>query len=504
MRCVPFVLTAILAAILSDGYPGGDEGAVYAFVRSYFEENSPPLWTFLAAAREGSPYLQHHFFWFFLQLAETIVLDTTARTLGIALIDELRNWILVYPLALMALLSAVVSYSALRRLGISASLAQLCLGILFFGGSVIGLLTGGFIECYMLLAVATRMLLLTPKKNGRAPVFFLVLVDWTLAAAKPYSLVFLAAMLPNTLARLSARGRLMYLAGMSFLCGLWFILKAQIPTGEAGPLEVGLLPAFSIGVSLANMFWATFSFSFGLIWTSPLLLLLGLPKGAIRSELIQKLLGIVALEAVFCLYPFWHGAAGMPGQRYILPFLLVLLPEMCTGLQGLIARSRMTLVGILVCIILFLPAIDFRNTLADSYARNSMTGESAADFGFEKFPMLDWSFHPGIFAWRLAIARFAGETTFPAAVSGGPLLNPIRIVPMTGISRIIGAVTSPSLTDSRLGRVRQIFSGWPACILEIMRGGLVLWFLAAMAIAAYRVGNRGRGKRGLASDIILK
>jgi hypothetical protein len=484
----PVLLVALLAAVLSDGYNAGDEGEIHAFVRAYLDGQAGGLWEFLTTARLNGSYLRHHLLWFWLQLAGASALDAVTSLLRIDMGAAIRTWLLVYPLPFMAALSALVAYRALLRHAIPKAAAQLGLLAFYLGGSVTGLLTGGFIECAMLLAVAAHLWLVAPREAGRPPVLPLVLVDWILVAAKPYSLVFLALILPGTLARLSPRQRWAYAGGLALLCAAWFALRSQVPADGIAARADLVIPPLSVGALSTNLFHAAFSLTFGLAWTTPLLLLAGLPREAWGAPLLQKLLAIAALEGVFCLFPFWHGATGVPGQRYVLPYLVILLPEMCAGLAALAARGRLAVIAAVAAVALFLPTLDFRNTFADTYPRAEPPGQRRIDFGLERFPMADGSFHPGVFAWRLAIARAGGDEAFRAALSGGPLLHPGKVVPQTGISRVIAAVNSPALRDDRrLGAVRAKLSGFPVAVLEVLRAVLVLALAAALGSLARRL-----------------
>lgn len=497
-RLVIVIVLMCFAAMLSDGYLGGDEGVVHAVVRLFHNDQGMSPATFFATARDANTYLQHHLFWSLIQIAVTSVLAVVTDFLDITFSEELHNWLLAYPLALAALVSLPVSYRVLRRLGRPPELALLCIGLFFFGGSVIGLLTGGFIECYMLFAVAMRMLLLTPRPGEQVPGVLLALVDFTLIAAKSYSLIFLLALLPGTFARLGRKERTVYLVIVLSACVLWFLAKSSIPVGERGPVwtvyKSALSPGLSVGLWLTHVGWAVFSFSFGLLWTTPVVLLLfGHARRAIGSENIQKLLGIAGLMFVFTLYPFWHGATGMPGQRYVLPFLLVLLPEMASGLRFLIERSKWMLVGVFACIVLFLPAVDFRNTLTELYASKSAQTAPIIRFGNENFPMLDWSFHPGVFAWRVVLAKWNKNAAMSSALYGGPSLDPAEIAPMTGISRVIFAAKSSTVTDLRLLPVRQLFSGRLAEFLALVRGAVITLLLAVLGNAVLRIWRKRSG-----------
>ena len=486
------LMVVMVAAMLSDGYMGGDEGAIYTYTNLYFDENNPSLLKFLFASRVHNEYLQHHLFWFFIQVLVGYIISAFLNLSVIIVADEFRNWMFAFPFAMLALFSTVVSYRVLRRLGKSPPLAQLCVGVFFFGGSAIGLLTGGLIECYILWAVSIRMLLLTPAPNRKVQGHLLTLLDFTLIAAKPYALIFLIATLPGTWSKLREKDRWHYLLGIFLLCTLFFIIKSLVPVAEYDEFWTlwnrNIAADISFELLLKHLGLATFSFSFGLVWTTPLILLFGMPRNMVRSELLQKLFGIFALELVFCLYPFWHGASGMPGQRYVLPFLVALLPEMCIGLQELIRRTRMTLVGLLVVIALFLPAIDFRNSLADLYASKSSAGIPYVEFGYSNFPMFDLSFHPGVFAWRVVIDKMTQKELIPASTSVGPILEIASIFPMTGVSRFIFAVRTPQdMLDPRLTFVRNLTPDWFVYTIVLLRALLISLLLFTLFSAVYRI-----------------
>jgi hypothetical protein len=196
-----------------------------------------------------------------------------------------------------------------------------------------------------------------------------------------------------------------------------------------------------------------FSLSFGLVWCFPFLFLTGFSWAKNRRSLLLKITGIALVVLFLALFPFSLGTGAVAGPRYIVPFLMIFLPEVVDGLDMLARRRSRLLFAIPLAALLFMPSLDYRNSLISRWVPVPNRDIS--------WPHTDLRMHPGIFAWRVIAARVSEASNIRISPDLPYIVKTDAVFPMSGLSRIIYAldshspekVSSPS--DPRISRVVQ-------------------------------------------------
>lgn len=95
-----------------------------------------------------------------------------------------------------------------------------------------------------------------------------------------------------------------------------------------------------------------------------------------------------------------------------------------------------------VCFLLFflyIPTLNYRNTLIDVYANSDLNNDSQLFFAHTNFPVNSLIFHPAIFATTIALKKsfFIDSKIFVTSKDFHTVsLDPKKIIPSTGVSRV--------------------------------------------------------------------
>jgi hypothetical protein len=423
-RILRFLLACLcillLAVLLSRGTTGGDEGAAIGFAQSLEAGHA-------LSRIQAVNYLGHRLFWVIEKLLlnrfYSAVLPTALASNGVV-----HSALMVIDGSLFMCLCAVVGLRQLRTRGYDFAAASVATGAILISSSALSLFTGGFIECQMCFYVVLIVGALNAQSLTRSQFALLLAASAFLVLCKPYSFLFL---LPLTFVIGDKRKRIAYAAIVTAVTGLWTLVVFLVGNSGSGTADLyeNWVSVGSPGIFAIRLMRFFFSAPFGILWSFPLLGFAAIAWRTERRTLTIKLIATLLLSGFLAMFPFWHGAGGLAGPRYIVPFLLIFLPEVARGIT--IARRYWRWSSLLVPLLalFFLPTIDYRNTLFSRWAE-----ASAAEFGW---PYADPNMQPGIFAWRIVAARLRGDTSFEPSVEL-PYRVPIKnIFPMTGISRVI-------------------------------------------------------------------
>lgn len=446
----------------SHGSYGGDEGTIFKATQSYLNGDESSLWNFLRKKNELSGILQNHFFWFILILIERIAVDTVFLNINVVITPIYYGVLISLPLAVMVVTSVYIAYKTLRFKGFKSNICLLSILFIFFGSNIIGLFTGGFIECFIIFSLCIREFFQARLCNNKNLIIFIALIDSLIIFAKSYSIIVIFFLILINFKSIKINEKIKYISLLLFSNIIWiYITRIIIPIDDNGPLWISLISkSLSFREWFENIISAFFSFGFGIFFTAPFLLFL-FNRNIFKSQLALKIIGIIALEMYLCIYPFWTGAQGLPGQRYILPFLIIFLPEVASSVNLLMSRKSKLLYIIPICLILFFPALDYRNSLSDTYANQTIANDVNEKNNFIlNFPAYDLTFHPGIFAWRILASNTLDDQYLKAASSRELIFNPNKIFPMSSISRIIFLLSSEKTNRIDLQNARTEVPIW--------------------------------------------
>jgi hypothetical protein len=226
------------------------------------------------------------------------------------------------------------------------------------------------------------------------------------------------------------------------------------------------------------------AFPFGIIWCFPLAGFAFFAGRGARWALVLKLAGIILLAGFLSLFVGWHGGGAVAGPRFIVPFLMLLFPEVAAGLAALLRRWHWVGYTVPLLTVLFLPSLDYHNGLVYRWA-------DGAD-GYQKWGESDPLMQPGLLAWRVILAKASGEQTFRPSDKMDISSPTGAIFPMTGVSRLSYALATPG-SDPRQMAVRNWLMdhglAYPliwVLLRAVLAAALLLWLLFAAAAVSRR------------------
>jgi hypothetical protein len=465
----------LLAVLLSRGMTGGDESITIEFANLWWRGG----WDAIVGTLEME-WVSHRFFWCLEKLALSIPLW------GLRDHSRLYGGFMVLDGVLFMLAALGLAIHHLRRRGHSLALASLATASLFLASSAVSFFSGGSIECQMFLYVVMVAVALDQPGAMTGRYFFLLLTASVLLVfCKTYSVLFL---LP--LGLLFPARKLRFLFGIWVLAtaGLWALLAMKIGDSASG----GMLGFYShmttdLGVAAVLTRFVQFMLSppYGLVWSFPFLFVcLAMARDA-RRILLIKITGVLLLSIALCLFDFWTGFGAVAGQRYIVPYLAIFLPEIASGLSRILAHRPAVAALIPALVLFFLPSIEYRNSQIYGW---DVQGQSRG-WGFS-----DWRMHPGVFGWRVVVAKESGVPRFAPSVDIPLMVRTDAIFPMTGISRILYALENPSKqtypvqAQARIQLARLGLDSRPLWL--VVRGLMILALMAWMSWAALKVMRR--------------
>lgn len=437
---VLLVFIIFSAVLLGDGKCNGDEGNLYLAARSLH-----------VGANFGPPY---RFFWFLQHVCFAFILDKLGAVLPVVNNAIIHETIASYGIVLYAFLAVIVSWLYLRSCrDVSIAMATVVISSFWFAGYGIGILTGINVEAMLAFYIIVRMFVFTRvshnirnKKNQ----ILLALIDTLLFLIKPYTIVFSLIMLPyDKLIRkdFSIKQLLLMtpyfitllvsltcvIGFLVFLFGNYFSFLNTVLYPESvlrNPLHY---PMYLLTV--------LFSFTYGLVWTIPVLILL-LIYPVNKKELRQKFIAVGVIILLFSTHVLWHGSPGEAGNRYLYPFLLIFIPNIADSIAELLKKHRNAVFLLPILIVFFSPTIDYRHNLIVNKAfleyklpKSENTGIYNDELAGEEWNPL---FHPAIFAWQVLVDLIEGRDHVDFTVRGEKVELPIQlIVPQTLYSRVV-------------------------------------------------------------------
>lgn len=461
------LLGLLLTGLLSRGTARGDEGAAIMFA-SWVKDHG-----WIATLRgPGGELVAHRLFW----VIEKYLLDGFLALLlpawlyGKALVHDA---VLTMDGSLFMLAAAATGWLFVeRRQG--ERVATLAIAALMLGSSAVSFFCGGTIECMMFLFVTVLTVTLHDRPDLSWRHFAVMLAAGTcLILCKPYALAFLlcvALLIPDR------RILLAFGAALLLATAAWLLIPAAIGhEGGAMTYYSHVASIKSLLMILRRVWGQLVSFGYGLVWTFPLLALVLPVWRSHRRALLVKAAAIFVLLLVFALFPFPYGEGAIAGPRYPAPFLMVFLPEIADGIAALRRSRPAVLLAVPLSVLLFLPAMDYRNSLVTRWL----------DLPLEA---IDWVpndnvlLQPGLFAWRIVAAQETHQAVFRPSPEIAYDVPVKAIFPMSGLSRIVYVLENAAqLDDSR----PLTLTGW------LWRHGLaapLLWRALRLVLFALLMG----------------
>jgi hypothetical protein len=365
------------------------------------------------------------------------------------------------------------------RKRVGSAIGFLAAASLFIASSGISLFTGGFSECAMCMMIAVMMVLLD-RTSILSPwqLCLLVLAGLGLVASKLYAAPFVLLL---ALLLADRRQKIVYSAIFIIAPFLWLAIQSEVrAAAPAGMLDFYVSLMRGHGLRDALAFYL--SLSFGVLPCFPFLFLVVFSGTERRFAVTIKILAIISVSALLLPFSFWAGPGGLAGPRYIAPFLLIFLPEVAEALRRFAqSRRRHVLLLIPATALLFLPCLEFRNSLVTRYANDERSVE------FMPWPHTELAMHPAVMAWSVVAAKLEQRPVLEVSADMQMSIPVQDIFPMTTLSRVIYALTvkgdaSPQIQTARnMLRQYHMDEVWPWAALRWLLAALLLGWLTVAA-----------------------
>jgi len=432
-------MTAVaLLFLLSRGTTGGDEATGATFAQLWWQGG----WSAVTSQMEMD-WVAHRFFWC---LQKTVWNGLLICLPWVTASATLHDAFLAVDGVFFMLATLAVAIWHLRQRAHGWPIAVLAPVGVLLASSAISFFGGGILECQMCLyAVVIMAAFDRPGEMTWRRMAVILPFTSLMIFCKAYSVLFL---LPLSLL-MTGRFRFAYLAWIAAMPVLWGAVLQMVGGGASGGMLAFYLNNLTNGASGTAMFFRLtemfFSPAYGLVWCFPFLLLAVLVPAQGRRILSVKALGLLMVSMALCIFDFWHGYGASAGPRYIVPFLLFFLPEVARGFQVLLARWRWAGILVPLLTLLFLPSIEYRNSLMYRWAEDAAAPGRCGTVTCERPGIVGWGYgdpllHPGVFSWRVVMARAGGARNFRPSQQVPLYLHTSALFPMTGISRVIYAL----------------------------------------------------------------
>lgn len=374
------LISLLLTPFLFGGVMSGDGNEMLEL--SYRFDNSGLSFHDFVSGPHGG-YAFHHVLWFGLTYV-------TLKVIGIFGAARFLNQVGVSAEQILVALAGVVLCHVylVRRQKIAPPISAAVLLATFVGSYGIFVITmGGTVESWMIPVMAARLFCFEGPAT-RPKALGLAVADLLLFAFKAYSAVFIVILFPLFWRRAPRDARLTYIAVLGVLVLAFVLFKLWIWNPMPEYFEPQNLPDFVW--RLAQQIVSPWT---GLPICMPVLLVLFWTAPAQRTALYFKLASLLGVMLFFSCYWFFDG--GIPGGRYVFPYVLVLLPEIGEAAARLLNRHPRAIWLLPAIVAFFLPTA----ALSLPYFPKSKivsTGPCT-------------QLNPGLYAWRLMAKKAAGD-----------------------------------------------------------------------------------------------
>ncbi|MBF0491215.1 MAG: hypothetical protein HQM15_00350 [Deltaproteobacteria bacterium] len=447
-----FIFLCVLTSIaVSRGKCGGDEGAVCLSVQQFKIYNYS--WSNFTLNSSLDGWFTHRLFWFFMQSGYSYILDVISKAIPFLKNDMVREWAMSYLQVGVIFFALVISFNYLFQRSKSISVSLSVLLLIWVGSYGISFLTGGFIENTLCLLLVIRLFYTDSSFNllSKFDPFSIAVLDFLMVSIKTYSIIFCLITLTELIIKMPPSVRKSFISKyftvFLSLLSMWFYFKHSVNFGHLEFYTDQMENSGNIMfvTAISNLFKALFSFSYGILWTFPLIAL-PIMFRSIFKKAIYKYTAIIFLFMFFGFFPFWHGANGIAGNRLIFPFLLSLIPEISDCLFILYQKNKKRFIcAMLFLIILFFPTINYRHNLIVSNYLLPPSQVTPSTVNYNTLPYWQPQFYPPFFAWGVLLTKINGNQIFRIRLNNEQInVLSKQIFPMTGLSRMIFLSTESS------------------------------------------------------------
>ena len=294
-----------------------------------------------------------------------------------------------------------------------------------------------FAEIFIFFLISLRVYL----KSKNTSLIILAIIDFFLIQTRITCIVIVAYFIIEAFLekKLNLKKIFIFIIFLSTLSYFFGLISYQ--TGDSGVIVGRIMKSicffddsfYIFYQYLYKIYLSFFSLTLGIFFTFPafVIFILILIKQYNNKLIILKFLTIGAIISLFALEEYWFLPAGISGHRGIGPFLIILFPNI---LQFIVENKhrirKLTFVFIGLLYLLNLPSLNYRTTLAfysqcgniDTICNNFFSkfvneldhlyynSNSYNDTGLtcrhpNLFTNTDIRMHPGVFGWRVIVAK---------------------------------------------------------------------------------------------------
>ncbi len=441
---ISFVI--IISLFLYRGRLGSDDLEVFNFIFNYdhfegsfFEYQENLAWgnkNFVDDVQLHSAYTAYHRLPWVIQTGIIYYL-----TKNILLLFNLENYFLIqylsgYILTLYIVISFFLYLELLKEKGLTKKKSIFCGILIFFGTGLICLLSGQYIESMVIF-----LCLLYIRSSN---IFYKFILALIVVLIKPFYILIIFALKVENLS-----SKNFYINKYNFLKikEIYFLFFAYIVCVLQVTDLNSILNYFESQNPtkveteyFINLFNFYFSFGSGIFFTSVIpifLIIYGFSKNT-----FLKFLPIILMSGILSFWEGFHG--GIPGIRYILPFLIIFTDEYVRAINKLILYKKKIIIITLFFLTVFnLPSLEFRNFAITEYENGTVNnfkprGPATLDEN-NKYIYYDWpieniKFNNLIFSNYIFINKILKNKKIYLEKS---VLLTKNIYPQTGIARLI-------------------------------------------------------------------
>lgn len=374
-----FIFALLISFVLFRGRLGSDdlevfnyifdfhqfEGSLLQFFHHLLSENR----LFYEDTQKHSYYTTLHRFTWLIQTG--IIYFVTHKILSLL---DLNNFFIIqyfsgYVMTFISIISIFLFNKILREKNLNITQSTFLSIILFFGTSLIFILTGQYIESLSILLILCYIYF--------SNIYLKFFLGFLLLFTKPFYILIILGLRFNTLnsknlyINLSNIKNLKDLILLVFLYLSFFFLISFFLGKENLILSYFFIqgPTFDLVLYFKNLFNFYFAPGAGVIFSlliPVLLIILGFKKNT-----IIKILIVLLISLILSLWEGFHG--GIPGSRYILPFLFMFIDEYVLAINYLSKRkNKFLLIVLFVISFLNLPSLEYRNLAITEYSSGTI------------------------------------------------------------------------------------------------------------------------------------
>ena len=355
----------------------------YLFEGNFFEWLKTPEENCIIWEKCHSSFLKHNFMWVMLYNFLILIIDYIYdfnlflnSSIGIQIIEILFSFFN----SLLFFLSIILTYLSFKK-EFNKNILIATIIIFFFGTYLINFASGGYVENILFFLISLRIYfskIEITKKN----IIILSIIDALLIAFRFFSFWIIIFFWIVFFGKIKNKKILLsYFFTLITLLLVYIGLNNQIDANSyLNTDELKQISFFEyyytkisrsfcasnlyeiLTIFSNRIFKSIFSFSVGVIFTFPVILL-GIFTNNKKIFLI-KIIFLCGYIAAYSLEQNFYLPAGIAGSRGIAPYLLIFFPDVATSLNMIVKRNKLLItVFSSFILILFSMSLNYRNTL---------------------------------------------------------------------------------------------------------------------------------------------